>query len=70
MLFKKLKVGFSLTDQWASKLDTIGQAIKVRWGDRVVEGLAQGVDEQGNLLVAETNGSIVTIVAGEVTLQK
>ena len=69
-LYAAVKRGCSLTDRWAAQLDTIGRTVKVRWGDRLMEGRARGVDEQGNLLLAQPDGSTVTVVAGEVTLQE
>jgi BirA family biotin operon repressor/biotin-[acetyl-CoA-carboxylase] ligase len=69
-LYSAVKRGRSLTDQWAAQIDTFGRTVKVRWGDRLVEGRAQGVDGHGNLLLAQPDGSIITVVAGEVTLQE
>ena len=68
-LYAAIRRGRSLTDEWAAQLETLGQSVQVRWSDRVVEGEATGVDEQGNLLLAQPDGSTVTVVAGEVTLQ-
>ena len=68
-LYAAVRRGRSLTQEWAAQLETLGQSVQVRWSDRVVEGEATGVDEQGNLLLAQPDGSTVTVVAGEVTLQ-
>ncbi len=68
--YTDIKRGCSLTDRWAAQLDTIGRTVKVWWGDRLIEGRALGVDEQGNLLLAQPDGATVTVVAGEVTLQE
>ena len=69
-LYCAVKGGQSLTQQWASQLETLGRNVQVRWGDRLLEGYARAVDEQGNLLLSQPDGSTVTVVAGEVTLQK
>ncbi len=68
-LYGSVKRGRSLTDEWAGQLETLGRSVRVRWGDRLLEGRASGVDGDGNLLLAQPDGSTVTVVAGEVTLQ-
>ena len=68
-LYRAVKQGRSLTQQWAARLDTLGRNVRVQWRDRRFEGEARGVDEQGNLLLSQPDGSTVTVVAGEVTLQ-
>ena len=68
-LYGAVRRGRSLTEQWTAQLDTLGRSIQVRWRDKLLEGKASGVNEQGNLLLAQADGSVVTVVAGEVTLQ-
>ena len=68
-LYHAIKRGESLTDLWAGQLDTLGKTVQVRWEGQVVEGEARAVDEEGNLVVVRHDGSTVTVVAGEVTLQ-
>jgi biotin-(acetyl-CoA carboxylase) ligase len=41
----------------------------LRWQDTVDEGVASAVDPQGNLVLTKADGTRVTPVAGEVTLQ-
>ena len=61
--------GKSLTADWAAMLDTLGRAITLRSQHETVEGIAESVDEQGNLLVRQADGSLYTASAGEVTSQ-
>ena len=68
-LYEEVIRGNSLTEEWSSKLDTIGRRVEVRWGDRLVKGFAREVDKQGNLILYQQDGSTVTVVGGEVTLQ-
>ena len=68
-LYAEVKRGHSLTEQWAAQLETLGRTVQVRWRNQLFEGEASGVDEQGNLLLSKADGSSVTLVAGEVTLQ-
>lgn len=67
--YLNIRSGLSLVDEWASRLETLGKTIRVRWQDKMQDGVATGVDDQGNLLVRRPDGVMTTVVAGEVTLQ-
>ena len=69
-LYRAVRGGGSLTQEWAAILETLGSTVQVRWLDQVVEGTAESIDDQGNLLIKRPDGSIFTAVAGEVTFQK
>jgi len=68
-LYARVRTGDSLTEEWSSRLDTLGLDIRVRRGDDVLSGTARKVDDQGNLVLERPDGSTVTVVGGEVTLQ-
>lgn len=68
-LYAQVQGGKSLTPKWSSRLDTLGLDIRVRRGDDVLSGTARKVDDQGNLVLERPDGSTVTVVGGEVTLQ-
>ena len=68
-LYRTVRNGGSLTQEWAAILETLGRNVQVRWFDQVVEGKAEAIDEQGNLIITRTDGSTFTAVAGEVTFQ-
>lgn len=53
---------------WRSRLDTLGRRVRATLGERVVEGIAEDVDAEGNLLVRRDDGSLASVEAGEVTL--
>ena len=61
--------GESITKTWAESLETLGKHVQLRWRDSTIEGLAESVDDGGNLVVLQRDGSRVTAVAGEVTSQ-
>jgi BirA family biotin operon repressor/biotin-[acetyl-CoA-carboxylase] ligase len=61
--------GEPVYEEWREKLSTIGKEVRVRWGDEVVEGYAESVDERGQLILRRRDGSIIEIPAGEVTLR-
>ena len=53
--------------EWRGLLETLGQRVEVRWGDEVYTGLAEDVDAMGNLLLRTSEGTLLTLPAGEVT---
>ena len=60
--------GNSPVPEWARLVDTIGQSVTVTWQSQTISGLAEGVDETGNLLLRTDDGQLVTLTAGDVTL--
>ena len=68
-LYRMVVHGESLTAAWAKTLETLGRHVRLRWRDRVIEGLAESVDDSGNLVVLQSDGTRVSAVAGEVTSQ-
>ncbi len=64
-----LSAGHSPHGEWAARLITLGQAVVISAGGSVLEGVAEGVDANGALLVRLDNGRLETIVAGDVTLR-
>jgi len=55
-----------LRDRWQSHLSTLGRTIKVHQGERVVEGVAEAVDDNGELLLRRDSGELVCITWGVV----
>ena len=68
-LYGEVRSGRSLTSDWAAMLETLGRTVQVRWKERVIEGRAEAVDDQGNLVLVGADGATTTVTAGEVTLQ-
>lgn len=68
-LYGRVSRGESLTVEWSTCLETLGQTVRLEWNGNVVEGFAEAVDERGNLVLSSPDGSTFTAVAGEVTLQ-
>ncbi len=69
-LYLKLRQGQSPLAPWRELLDTIGQRVRVTWksGFDPRTGIAEDVDDAGNLLLRLDDGSLVTVTAGDVTL--
>jgi len=68
-LYSALRQGEPIDKLWRHRLETLGKRVTVRCGEMVQEGYAESVDDEGNLLLRRPDGSLVTIVAGDVTLQ-
>ena len=70
IIYRHLKEWGDVWEEWQSSLETIGMEVQVRWGEQLEEGIAEGVDMEGNLLLRRHDGTLVALAAGEVTLQK
>ena len=65
-----LRHGEPVHQEWQRRLETLGKDVAVRRGSEVWEGRAESVDKDGNLLLRCLDGSLRTVMAGEVTLRK
>ncbi len=54
---------------WKDHLETLGRRVTITFREQSYEGLAEDVDEHGNLLLRRDDGSLLTVEAGEVTLR-
>ena len=57
-----------LTAEAARRSVLLGSWVRVRAGDSLIEGIAESLDADGQLLVRTGNGALRTLSAGEVTL--
>ncbi len=55
-----------IREQWRSRLSTLGHVVQVRQGDRVVSGIAEDVDGNGELLLRRHSGELESITWGDV----
>lgn len=67
--YSALIAGASPHNEWAGRLTTLGKPVTVHGIGPVVEGVAEGVDEDGALLVRLADGRVETVVAGDVLLR-
>jgi len=65
----RLSAGWSPHEEWQRHLATLGQQVRVGTSSGVIEGVAEGVDEDGALLVRASDGSIQRVLVGDVTLR-
>jgi BirA family biotin operon repressor/biotin-[acetyl-CoA-carboxylase] ligase len=69
-LYLALRRGEPVYQAWRDKLETLGKLIQVKTGnDNLEKGYAESVDEDGALMLRRSDGSLLRIVAGEVTLR-
>lgn len=67
-LYRRLKSGASLVEDWRQKLVTLGRPVTVASPEGSYEGVAETVDVDGSLMVRLGDGSLRRVVAGDVTL--
>lgn len=65
--YLQLRAGRSPHDEWSRRLATMHRRVVVSGGVQAIEGVAEGVDHDGALLVRLDDGSLERIVAGDVT---
>lgn len=68
-LYLALLGGESIYEEWRSRLATLGKEVCVVSGEVTYSGIAESVARDGSLLVRRPDSSLITIVAGDVTLQ-
>jgi BirA family biotin operon repressor/biotin-[acetyl-CoA-carboxylase] ligase len=66
--YEALRAGQSPHHEWAARLVTLGKACTASTPDGVYDGLVEGVDESGALLLRQPNGHVVRVLTGDVTL--
>jgi BirA family biotin operon repressor/biotin-[acetyl-CoA-carboxylase] ligase len=64
--YRKIARGESLREEWARALATIGRRVKVSLPKEEFSGMAEAIDESGALLLRQDDGTLRTILAGDV----
>ena len=65
--YSALKVGQSPHMEWAGRLVTLGKPVTVSGTGSVLDGMAEGVDADGALLVRLADGRLERVLAGDVS---
>ncbi len=68
-LYLDLRRGRSPIPEWRRWLDTLGQRVTVTHHGVFSSGLAEGIDDHGNLLLRADDGELLTLTAGDITLR-
>jgi BirA family biotin operon repressor/biotin-[acetyl-CoA-carboxylase] ligase len=67
--YEALRQGELPHQEWSRQLAGLGQPVAVVGPDRTYTGTMTGVDENGALLLEQSDGSVITILAGDVSLR-
>ena len=69
-LYLALPTGDSVYQEWRDNLVTLGKKVQVRSGATTYKGVAESVASDGSLLLRQSDGNLIKIVAGDVTLRE
>jgi len=69
-LYLALADGDSVFEQWRDRLVTLGKKVQATSGDASYQGIAESVAADGSLSLRQPDGSLLKIVAGDVTLRR
>jgi BirA family biotin operon repressor/biotin-[acetyl-CoA-carboxylase] ligase len=66
-----LHAGFApVREEWLARSDMAGKRVRVLFRDEVQEGVVEGIDRDGALLLADGQGDVRRILAGDATIMK
>ena len=68
-LLQQAASGAAVLLAWKEHLETLGRRVTVTFRGQSYQGLAEDVDDHGNLLLRRDDGSVLPVEAGEVTLR-
>jgi len=67
--YLSLPHGDPIYREWQDKLVTLGRKVQVKSGETFLKGIAESVARDGSLLLRHSDGSVTSVVAGDVTLR-
>jgi len=68
-LYLSLPDGDPIYREWQDKLVTLGKKVQVKSGETFLKGIAESVTRDGSLLLRHSDGSVTSVIAGDVTLR-
>jgi BirA family biotin operon repressor/biotin-[acetyl-CoA-carboxylase] ligase len=68
-IYGDLRANRDVYHKWLPLVETIGKTVQVKFGESIVEGIAESVDPEGRLVLRTSSGDHMKMIAGEVTLQ-
>jgi len=66
MALANVPASHSVRERWRSQLSTLGRPIAVRQGETVIDGIAEDVNENGELLLRRHSSELISITWGDV----
>jgi len=68
-IYQELQAGGLVYERWLARVETLGKLVRLKSGDGVEEGYVESIDTDGSLQLKRLDGSLITVVVGEVTLR-
>jgi BirA family biotin operon repressor/biotin-[acetyl-CoA-carboxylase] ligase len=65
-IMPSLSISRLIHEKWSELLSTLGRAIQVRQGDTLLSGVAEGVNDNGELLLRCHSGECISITWGDI----
>ena len=66
-----LHEGFApVREEWLARSEMAGKHVRILFRDEVQEGVVEGIDRDGALLIADRRGEVRRITAGDATIMK
>jgi BirA family biotin operon repressor/biotin-[acetyl-CoA-carboxylase] ligase len=65
-IIPSLSISRLIREKWSDRLSTLGRTIEVRQGDTLLSGVAEGVNENGELLLHTHSGECISITWGDI----
>jgi BirA family biotin operon repressor/biotin-[acetyl-CoA-carboxylase] ligase len=69
-LYLALPEGDSVFREWRDRLVTLGKRVEISSGEASHQGIAESVASDGSLFLRQPDGSLIKIVAGDVSLRR
>jgi BirA family biotin operon repressor/biotin-[acetyl-CoA-carboxylase] ligase len=69
ILYVQLPDGKLIFNDWRDRLITLGQKVTATSSNQIITGTAESVDESGALTIRQPDGTLATVVSGDVTLR-
>lgn len=69
-LYTAIQGGDSIFEEWRDNLVTLGQRVRVNCGENIYEGIAESVAPDSSLWLRQSDGILIKVVAGDVTLSQ
>lgn len=66
--YLNLEAGNLVYHEWCNTMQTIGKSIKINTGQEILNGIAEAVIENGNLIFRGDDGKLCEITSGDVTI--
>jgi BirA family biotin operon repressor/biotin-[acetyl-CoA-carboxylase] ligase len=69
-IYDKITDAALIRELWLTNMETIGRRVQVNMSNHIEEGIAETIDKTGNLILRRRDNTVLTVVAGDVTLLK